>query len=128
MTRINIIPPSELNDKMLLAEYREIARLPNNLRKSLSRKGKPFSMSEIPDKYTLGKGHVKFFYLRMQFLKNRFLSLVLEMQNRGFTPKFTDGSIFDGFDGIFNCDYEPTEDARRINRARIQERLNAKVS
>jgi len=126
MTRVNVIPPEELNNNMLVAEYREITRLPNNLRKSLNRKGKPFNLNEIPIEYTLGKGHVKFFYTKMEFLKKRFISLVQEMQRRNMKPQFTDGSIFDGFDGIFCNDYLPTDAAKTINRDRIAERLNAK--
>jgi hypothetical protein len=126
MTRVNVIDPKELTTKHLVAEYREIARLPENLRKSLNRKGKPFKMSEIPISYTLGTGHVKFFYNKMEFLKKRFLSLVEEMERRGYNPQFKDGSIFEGFDDIFVNDYIPTQEAININVARIKERLDAK--
>ena len=57
MTRINVgIPPEELTDKHLLAEHREIKRIPNCIAK-----GK-YNMDGIPDRFKLGKGHVKFFY------------------------------------------------------------------
>ena len=62
MTRINVVPVGELSQLHLVAEYREITRLPKNLTKSLSRKAKEFNMDEIPPDYVLGKGHVKFFY------------------------------------------------------------------
>lgn len=122
MTRINVVSVQELNTKMLVAEYREIARLPNNLQSSLNRKSKPFSLSEIPSAYTLGTGHVKFFYTRFKFLKNRYEQLVDEMLRRGYNPKYRDSSIFDVEERFFN-DYEPTEEAIKINRERIQERL-----
>ena len=35
MTRINLVDPTELSQKMLGAEYREITRLPGNLYQSL---------------------------------------------------------------------------------------------
>ena len=60
MTRINVVPVKELTNKHLVAEYREIMRLPKNLNTSLNRKGKPFNMNEIPEDYVLGSGHVKF--------------------------------------------------------------------
>jgi hypothetical protein len=123
MTRINVIPVSELNVKMLVSEYREITRLPSNLRTSLSRKTKPFSLSEIPQKYTLGTGHVKFFYDKMQFLKNRFEQLVLEMQSRGYTTNYTDSSIFD-FEPKYMNNYTPTNEAMEINRERIAKRIS----
>ena len=119
MTRINVVPPQELSVKHLVAEYREITRLPGNLDKSLNRKT-PFKMSEIPTAYTLGTGHVKFFYDKMLFLKKRFESLVDEMIRRGYNPNYRDSSIFIK-EGYLN-DYVPTEEALRINRERIKER------
>ena len=38
MTRINIIPPSELTDQHLIAEYREIFMVPASLRRTLKSK------------------------------------------------------------------------------------------
>lgn len=122
MTRINVINPKELNTKHLVAEYREITRLPNNLKKSLNRKGKPFSMKEIPDQYVLGKGHVKFFFNKMKFLKKRFELLVKEMIRRGFNPKFRDSSIFIPENKIFFKDYKPDLKAINLNIKRIKER------
>lgn len=123
MTRINVVPPSELSVKHLVAEYREIARLPGNLKKSLERKTKPFSVLEIPPEYVLGPGHVKFFYDKMCFLQKRFESLVEEMLCRGYNPKFTDSAIFK-VDVRFYKDYNPTNTALELNRARIKERSN----
>jgi len=122
MTRINVVPPSELSRQHLIAEYREITRLPGNLYTSMSRKGKPFNLNEIPTEYTLGKGHVKFFYTKMLFLKKRFESLVYEMLSRGYEPKYTDSTIFVIDNATFYNDYEPTEQAIEINRQRIKER------
>jgi deoxyribonuclease (pyrimidine dimer) len=123
MTRINIIPPSELTTKHLVAEYREITRLPNNLKKSLSRI-KPFSLNEIPSQYTLGTGHVKFFYNKMKFLEKRFENLVQEMLNRGYSPNYRDSSIFKNCETKFYNDYIPTPEAIDINKKRIYQRLN----
>lgn len=123
MTRINVVSPSELSRQMLIAEYREITRLPNNLKKSLSR-SKPFNLAEIPNEYVLGKGHVKFFYNKFQFLKTRFESLVAEMISRGYKPNFTDSNIFIPDNEAFFGSYEPTLEAIEINRQRIKERSN----
>lgn len=122
MTRINVVPVSELSRQHLVAEYREITRLPGNLYTALNRKSKPFSMSEIPPQYVLGVGHVKFFFNKMQFLQTRFESLVQEMVNRGYNPQFRDSSIFTNCLPEFRKDYIPTEEALEINRKRIQER------
>lgn len=124
VTRINVIDPSKLIRQHLVAEYREITRLPGNLEKSLKRK-KPFSVDEIPQNYTLGKGHVKFFYNKMLFLQKRFEMLVKEMIYRGYSPKFTDITIFERCPDGFFRDYVPTEEAVNINNIRINERIDA---
>lgn len=123
MTRINVVPTAELTTKHLVAEYREITRLPKNLRQSLSR-SKPFSMSEIPSTYVLGTGHVKFFYDKMLFLQRRFDNLVSEMLKRGYNPTYRDSSIFVPEDKKFYNNYIPTEEAMKLNRQRISDRLS----
>ena len=79
MTRINVgIPPTELVNQHLIAEHREIKRIPNCIAK-----GK-YNMEGIPDKFKLGTGHVKFFYNKLLYLKNRYVSLYNECIKRGF--------------------------------------------
>jgi hypothetical protein len=121
MTRINLVPPSELTTKHLVAEYREIARIPYYVEKSMKRKV-PFNISEIPAEFTLGKGHCKFFYDKGAFLSKRFEQIIAEMKRRGFKTNFTDSSIFYINDLMWN-DYEPTDSALELSRQRIQERL-----
>lgn len=122
MTRINVVPVETLSRQHLIAEYREITRLPGNLRASLSRKSKPFSMSEISSQYLLGTGHVKFFFDKMQYLEKRFSQLTTEMLRRGYNPSFTDTSIFSNCPIQFYNNYEPTTEAIALNMARIKER------
>ena len=76
MTRINLVEPKELSTKHLVAEYREITRLPSNLKLALNRKSKAFSMTEIPSEYVLGKGHVKFFFDKMLNAYRDFVSSI----------------------------------------------------
>jgi len=80
-------------------------------------------MSEIPSTYVLGTGHVKFFYDKMLFLQRRFEDLVNEMLSRGYKPTYKDSSIFIPENKAFYNDYVPTEEAMRLNRERINERL-----
>ena len=122
MTRINVVPPSELSTKHLIAEYREIARLPGNLMKSLTRKSKPFSKDEIPPEYVLGTGHVKFFYDKMQWLGERFRDLWVEMVRRGYDPQFRDNTPFVSVPSEYFGYYHPTQKAIELNRQRIKER------
>ena len=79
MTRINVgIPPAELNGRHLIAEHREIKRIPN-----LVNRGR-YSLDNQPDTFKLGKGHVKFFYDKLLYLKRRYDALYNECRKRGF--------------------------------------------
>jgi len=79
MTRINTgVAPFELPDKILLAELREIKRIPNAIRNGR------YSLKNMPDEFTLGTGHVKFFYDKLEYLYDRYISLREEALDRGF--------------------------------------------
>ena len=60
MTRINIIPVEELTDQHLMSEYREIFMIGSSFQLSLNSKN--WDPQKIPKKFTLGTGHVMFFY------------------------------------------------------------------
>ena len=56
MSRINTgIPPSELSNKYLFSEHREIKRISNLIKMCR------FNMNDQPQNFTLGTGHVKIF-------------------------------------------------------------------
>lgn len=118
MTRINLVPPSELCDRHLIAEYRELPRV-----FALAR-----PCADAPVTYCLGKGHVKFFYDKLRFLYRRQVVLYREMLSRGFKPSFDPLYIFDDLvseyvhGGLWN-DYTPSQAEIDINKARIAERL-----
>jgi hypothetical protein len=131
MTRINCVPVSELTDKHLLAEYRELPRISALAHKYYEReivgatyKADTFGVFNVgvyPVKYTLGKGHVRFFYNKGEFLRKRFEEqIVPEMQRRGFRTTYTNYRLHPI--GM-NCDWEPSDEALTINRGRINERL-----
>lgn len=119
MTRINVVPPEELCDQHLLAEWRELTRIPNGVAA-----GK-FKLVDIPDKYVLGKGHVKFFLDKLTYLMNRYTDILVELEERGMPQKiyWTDEVIPDKT--LWN-DYTPTEEALKINRQRIKDRMPKK--
>lgn len=122
MTRINVgIPPAELADRMLIAEHRELKRIPN-----LVRQGK-FNMAGQPAQFTLGTGHVKFFYDKLGYLRKRYELLYNECQRRGFAVSWF-GNAWDGIDPCYLGDYRPTSDAVALVRARITERLASGTS
>ena len=118
MTRINVgIPPAELTGKHLIAEHREIKRIPNCVAK-----GK-YSMKGIPDKFKLGTGHVKFFYNKLLYLKNRYIKLYEECINRGFNVQNYIGA-WDNVPKELMNDYKVRANDIRIIRKRINEKLN----
>lgn len=85
MTRINCIPVEELHQKHLVAEYRELPRVFALCDKHYSAR-KPMI---IPFNYTMGKGHVLFFYNKLAWLSNRYSALIDEMRRRGYNPSFS---------------------------------------
>ena len=118
MTRINVgIQPAELNDQHLIAEHREIKRIPNCVAK-----GK-YNMDGIPDRFKLGTGHVKFFYNKLLYLKFRYASLYTECVRRGFNVQNYIGAWNNVPEELMN-DYKPTYVDRLIVQERILEKLN----
>ena len=119
MTRINCgIPPAELSNKHLLAEHREIKRIPNAINK-----GK-FNLTGQPPTFKLGTGHVKFFYDKLLYLKNRYESLYAECQHRGFQVTYY-GSAWDQIPEHLLQDYWPSPLDIEIVRQRIKDRTKS---
>ena len=77
MTKINVgIEPTNLPDELLLAELREIKRLPYFKR--------TLKDQTSPSEFTLGKGHIKFFMTRLRYARERYRRLKEEAERRGF--------------------------------------------
>ncbi len=124
MTRVNVVPPKELCNQHLMAEYREMPRLLKNLKSSLNRKSSRFSMSEISNEYILGAGHVKFFFDKFQFLYIRHKSITEELLVRNYNlsmPNLSD--VFLQVDKKWFNNYEPSPEALCLNRERIKIRM-----
>ena len=118
MTRINVgIPPAELTGPHLIAEHREIKRIPNCIAK-----GK-YNMDGIPEKFKLGPGHVKFFYNKLLYLKNRYIELYKECIKRGFNVQ----NYIDAWNNVpedLMNDYKVEANDIKIIKERIKEKLN----
>lgn len=78
MTRINTVHPSDLTDQWLLAEWRELPRIVNELEKHPQR----FDLKKIPKQFTLNTGHVTFFRDKLLFLAKRHRELKRELRKR----------------------------------------------
>lgn len=125
MTRINLIPPTELYDQHLIAEYREIRLLTSLMRRMFATSGA--TKAKIPSKFTLNAGHVTFFKDKGCYINKRYKNLIVEMRIRGFTPHHTEIDTTVWPTGFFN-DWEPSERDCNIVRQRIAERIAQKPS
>lgn len=125
MTRINCIPVDELSGPHLIAEYRELPRV-----FALAEKATVRGTFLQPKQYTLGKGHLLFFYTRLGYLSERHAALIKEMKRRGYKPSFPGirredfASIPDQYWGH----WVPTDEALLLNRQRIRERSRVKIT
>ena len=118
MTRVNCgIPPAELSKKHLMAEAREIKRIPNCVAKGR------YNIKGQPKKFTLGEGHVKFFYDKLGYLKKRYEELYADCIRRKINVQYY-GNAWDNVPKHLMGDYIPTEEDKIIVRQRIFERLN----
>lgn len=120
MTRINLVPPQELCDQHLLAEHRELTRIPNAVAR-----GK-FHLRGQPADYKLGAGHVRFFFDKLHFLHRRYAALHAECLARGFNVQNIWPQDLPDTPELWQ-DYTPTAAALHLNRERIRERLPAKA-
>lgn len=129
MTRVNLVPPEELADQHLFAEFRELKMVPKSLARSIAARGVGAVVQRIPGEYVLGTGHVSFFYDKGLFLLQRYSRLRHELRYRGV--QFNEAALLDP-DNVFQAepwlcrDYCPTPEAIALNRARIAERIAQK--
>ena len=119
MTRINAgIPPKILTDQHLLAEHREIKRLPAVFAKNPIPTG-------IPEEFTLGTGHVKFFLDKGRYTLKRYKIIYAECIKRGFEiSDYSQNWEVYRQHPKYNKDYKETPDALKLLVNRISERLS----
>lgn len=126
MTRINIVPVTTLTRQHLIAEWRELPRV-FKLAYNASISNKAWTNRQ-PQAYTLGTGHVIFFYDKLAFLADRHKALTQEMLDRGYKPSII-GCLRQEWQGRISGaywqGYTPTLEALAINQERIALRNNA---
>lgn len=116
MTRINSgIKPIQLCDSHLFAEYRELKRIPNTIKS-----GKAI-VKDIPTVFSLGKGHVKWYYPRLKYLHKRSDSLYQELLRRGYNVEDY-SNCFKNLPAELYNDWDDTK-AKPILIERLSERL-----
>jgi deoxyribonuclease (pyrimidine dimer) len=132
MTRVNLVPPTELHDQHLFAEWRELKMIPKSLARSLAAYGAEKVLEHIPPEYVLGKGHVSFFYDKGYYLTARYSQLCVELHRRGVnfdkTSLLDPDRVYATIGRRFQLNYTPTKDALILIRARIADRVAMKPS
>lgn len=120
MTRINLVHPSKLADQHLLAEHRELTRIPNAVLKRNTN-----FMLDLPTTYRMGPGHVRFFYNKLGFLYSRYLDVGAECICRRFNivPIFPYKEDFyhAAQERLWN-DWKPSQGDIRVSQNRLLER------
>ena len=126
MTRVNLVPVMELSDQHLVAEYREIFMVGSSLQRSIRSPNWEETKANLPERFTLNAGHVKFFYDKGKYLDDRYTDLRVEMMMRGMKPD--PSRVFKSwqFPKDLYKSYVPTVAALAIIRERITERINLK--
>ncbi len=117
MVRVNLISPEKLADQHLIAEYAEILMLVEYIRSYPNTK-------DIPENFTLGEGHMKFFKDKVFYLKRRHERLKKEMKKRGFKPRKTIN--LKGINKKLIKDWKPEEKDLKIIRKRLIKRIKQK--
>lgn len=123
MTRINLVDPSVLHRKHLVAELHELPRIFSLARTAQYEviRGK----KKIPQEYTLGTGHCLFFYNKLNFLADRYELLCAEMKARNYNVnQIPRDELLSGIDPRLLNSYTATPSAISINVQRIADRTN----
>jgi deoxyribonuclease (pyrimidine dimer) len=129
MTRINLVHVKDLADQHLFAEWREIKMVPAALRRSLKTRNKGDILAGVPQRYTLNKGHVTFFFNKMKFLTERYKSLTAELVKREYNINAEDdfrvfyGDLPPEFSVV---EWQPNDVDKAINIERILLRISEK--
>lgn len=118
MVRVNVgISPGILMDEHLIAENVELQMLLKFIEKHPT--------GYIPEKFTLGKGHMSFFRNKAHYIIKKLIDVQQEMNKRKINVNKNWYEIMNNLkipDWNFE-DYDPTDDDRKIVLKRIVERV-----
>jgi len=124
MTRINsAIPVKALTDEHLLAEHREIKRICAQFKSGILEGKKSV---RIPERFTLGTGHVTFFLDKGLFTFNRYRAIYTECKDRGFQVEdySANWDIYKEAPAYY-LDYQCTKEEYLLLKERILERIGS---
>lgn len=116
MTRVNTVSPRVLTNEHLVVELRELSRIPNAIAEGRA------IVNNLPTYYSMGEGHVKFFYDKLLFIKFRHDALRVEYKKR--TGKDYSFKIdLKGFPRQLCNNWTPSKEDKLVNYARLREKL-----
>jgi len=124
MTRINsAISVCCLTDEHLLAEHREIKRLPFCFVKAKN----SGSLNKIPEKFCLGKGHVLFFLDKPVFTLWRYKEIYKECISRGFKVEnySLNWKVYFSYDLLWTNYHITSQNEKELLLQRITERIQS---
>ena len=120
MTRVNFgIPVRCLTDEHLLAEHREIKRIPGAYLTAL-RSG---SIGKVPKEFCLGRGHILFFVDKPGYTLRRYIQIHRECLRRGFAVQ----SYEDNWDCYSKKMLTKTTRATVANKAMLVTRISERI-
>lgn len=124
MTRINTVQPCDLTDQWLIAEWRELPRIVNELIDHPSR----YTAKDIPLSFTLNTGHVKFFRDKLLYLakRHRLIKKELRLRKINFDKKVKVElfKLNDTLKLLCCNDWQPTTKDHDLIIERLQERFD----
>jgi deoxyribonuclease (pyrimidine dimer) len=127
--RCNLVLPKLLTDQHLFAEYRELKMIVPALRRSLKHHTIDEVLNDIPSTFTLGKGHMKFWYNKLLYLSERHRDIQIELINRQYNFKpFSLLHDTDDLNSQFFKLWTPTNTDLNVIQARIVDRIQIKLN
>lgn len=114
MTRINTIDPQYNTTQNLLAEWRELTRVPNKIKSGRTKLNKalPSSYCIRSDDYNVGgAGHELFFVARLKWLQSHYEDILLELEKRGYpqTNNWPSEVNKTDYPFLYSMDYTPSK-------------------
>jgi deoxyribonuclease (pyrimidine dimer) len=106
-----------------MAEYRELPMVYGSLRRSLRTQAPIDVLEKIPNEFTLNKGHVLFFYDKLEFLSERYADLKKELYSRGYDLDVNRGYDLSEFPKVFHGNYKATDKDLLVSKQRVMFRF-----
>lgn len=107
-----------------MAEKKEINQLAGQFIKSI--RSPNFHYYDLPDTYTLGKGHVRFWYRYGTFIRNRYKEIYEECVKREFDVQDNFNDVWKQWGSMYNYDFQPQPVHLEISKDRIRIRFEEK--